>query len=172
MTAGTVRHKKHFNRTCLEGYNDMPHAGLMDEDALGPVFGPLQRARLHIRGGMRRLRQGKTSAGIVTLFDALHAAVQWYIASHKNDHDFCRSVLPSDDLTDDRCAYELLVRSGVLDGSFDYASFDRLVDCALAEELEGFDPEEFISGLESVMTALEVMPFNEEKLPPEDPATY
>src|SRR3989304_5857220 len=59
----------------------MPHAGLMDENTLGPVEGPLQRARLHIRGGRRRLRQGKTSAGIVTLYDALLAAMQGYAAS-------------------------------------------------------------------------------------------
>lgn len=36
----------------------MPHFGLMDADALGPIEAPLMRARLHIRGGRRRLRQG------------------------------------------------------------------------------------------------------------------
>jgi hypothetical protein len=59
----------------------MPHFGLMDEKALGPVEGPLQRARLHVRGGKRRLRQGKVAAGIVTLYDALNGAMQWYAAS-------------------------------------------------------------------------------------------
>jgi hypothetical protein len=29
----------------------MPHFGLMDDDALGPVEGYLMRAKLHIRGG-------------------------------------------------------------------------------------------------------------------------
>ncbi len=29
----------------------MPHAGLMNENVLGPGAGPLRRARLHIRGG-------------------------------------------------------------------------------------------------------------------------
>ena len=56
----------------------MPHAGLMDEQALGPVEGPRQRARLHIRGGKRRLRQGKISAGIAALYDALDGAMQSY----------------------------------------------------------------------------------------------
>ncbi len=49
----------------------MPHFGLMDEGSLGPVEGPLMRARLHIRGGKRRLRQGKIAAAIATLYDAL-----------------------------------------------------------------------------------------------------
>ena len=51
----------------------------MDEKTLGPVEGLRQRARLHIRGGKRRLRQGKISAGIVTLYDALEAAMRSYV---------------------------------------------------------------------------------------------
>ena len=59
----------------------MPHFGLMNEQELGPVAGPLQRARLHLRGGKRRLRQGKISAGIVTLYDALEGAMLSYAES-------------------------------------------------------------------------------------------
>ena len=62
----------------------MPHAGLMDERLLGPVEGPLQRARLHIRGGKRRLRQGKISAGIATLADALSASLEWFTYTEGN----------------------------------------------------------------------------------------
>ena len=45
----------------------MPHFGLMNPEELGPKQSALQRARLHIRAGKRRLSQGKISAGIVTL---------------------------------------------------------------------------------------------------------
>jgi len=148
----------------------MPHAGLMDEQTLGPEAGPLQRARLHIRGGKRRLRQGKTAAGIVTLYDALDGAMLWYVAS--GDRRARLAIRPGEDLNDDRTLYRILVRSGVLDGSFDFDAFDRLTGEALDRELPGYDTADLVSGLEGVMTRLGVMPFDESSLPPEDPATY
>jgi hypothetical protein len=148
----------------------MPHAGLMDEQTLGPVKGPLQRARLHIRGGRRRLRQGKIAAGIVTLYDALDAALLWYFASVERRARL--AIGPGDDLNDDRTLYRILVRAGVLDESFDFDDFDRLVERALREELPGYDHREVLAGIEHVMTELGVMPFDEAALPPEDPSTF
>jgi len=148
----------------------VPHAGLMDEDALGPEAGPLQRAKLHIRGGRRRLRQGKISAGIVTLYDALLSALKWYVASPERRKKLL--VRDGEDMTDDRKVFEVLVRSGVLDTAFDYASFDRLVEKAMDEEMPGYDFAPVLGGIESVMTRLGVMPFDEKDLPPEDPSTF
>jgi hypothetical protein len=148
----------------------MPHAGLMNEAALGPVEGPLQRARLHVRGGKRRLRQGKVSAGIATLYDALSAAMQWYIASPEREKGL--TIFPGEDLNDDRTAYQVLVRSGALDGRFDFDGLDQLVEDALDHEMPGFDAGQALAGIESVMTQLGVMPFDEAVLPPEDPATF
>lgn len=157
--------------TMVAGYEDaMPHAGLMDEHALGPETGPLQRARLHIRGGKRRLRQGKTAAGIVTLYDALDGALLWYFASPERRSRL--SIGPGDDLNDDRTMYRILVRSGVLDGSFDFDAFDRLTERALDEELPGHDLGDLLAGIDAVMTRLGVMPFDEASLPPEDPSTF
>jgi hypothetical protein len=148
----------------------MPHFGLMNEAALGPLGGPLQRARFHVRGGKRRLRQGKVAAGIVTLYDALSAAMQWYIASPERKKGL--TILSGEDLNDDGTAYQVLVRSRVLDGKFDFDGFDRLAERALDHEIPGFDPGEVLAGVESVMTQLGVMPFDETALPPEDPATF
>jgi hypothetical protein len=148
----------------------MPHAGLMNETALGPLEGPLQRARLHIRGGKRRLRQGKIAAGIVTLSDALSAAMQWYVASPEREKGL--TIFSGEDLNDDGTAYRVLVRSGALDGTFDFDGFDRLVEHALDHEMPGFDAGEVLAGIESVMTELGVMPFDEASLPPEDAGTF
>ncbi len=148
----------------------MPHAGLMNEAALGPLESPLQRARLHIRGGKRRLRQGKTAAGIVTLYDALSAALQWYLASTERRSKAAAG--PGDDLNNEETVYRLLVRSGTLDGKFDFAAFDQLTAYALEHEMPGFDAGEVLAGVESVMTQLGVMPFDESVLPPEDPKTF
>jgi hypothetical protein len=148
----------------------MPHAGLMDEDALGPETGPLMRAKLHIRGGKRRLRQGKISAGIVTLYDALLASMDWYIASPERRHGL--QIREGYDMRDDKTVFSVLTRSDVLDGKFDYEAFDRLVEKAANEEMPDYDYRELLEGIESVMTQLGVMPFDENSLPPEDPSTF
>jgi len=148
----------------------MPHAGLMNERAMGPVEGPLYRARLHVRGGKRRFREEKWSAGIAALHDALSAAMEWYAAVPERRQKLL--VRPGDDLNSDRELYRILVRSGVLDGSFDYNAFDALTDGALSEDLDILDAGPIVAGLESVMTQLGVLPFDEASLPPEDPRTF
>ena len=148
----------------------MPHAGLMDEKTLGPVEGPRQRARLHIRGGKRRLRQGKISAGLVTLYDALEAAMRSYVDDPKKRGKLDRGV--GEDLNNEAIVYKLLVRSQVLDGKLDFNEFDRLTERALYEEMPDFDYRELLADIESVMTQLGVMPFDEAALPPEDPGTF
>ena len=148
----------------------MPHAGLMNERALGTVKGSLMRAKLHIRGGKRRLRQGKISVGIVTLYDALLAAMDWYIASPERRNAL--NIKKDDNMKDDKIIFSVLTRSGVLDGSFDYEEFNRLVDRALNEEMPDYDYAEVLKGIESVMAQLGVMPFDENELPSEDPRTF
>jgi hypothetical protein len=142
----------------------------MDERRLGPEEGPFQRARLHIRGGRRRLRQGKISAGIVTLYDALLAAMDWYAASTAGRGAL--AVRSGEDMRDEKVLYAALVRAGVLDGKFDFEAFDRLTERALDEDLTGYDYHEALAGVEAVMTQIGVMPFDESQLPPEDPKTF
>ncbi|HUI68131.1 MAG TPA: hypothetical protein VL087_07965 [Nitrospirota bacterium] len=142
----------------------------MDERALGPIEGPFQRARLHIRGGKRRLRQEKISAGIVTLYDALLAAMESYVNSP--EHKGSLVIKEGDDLKDERTVYAVLVRSGVLDGTFEFETFERLMERALNEEMPGYDYRDLLQGIERVMYQLGVMPFDDADLPPEDPKTY
>lgn len=148
----------------------MPHAGLMNEGALVPEEGLLQRARLHIRGGRRRLRQGKISAGVVTLYDALSAALEWYFASPARTSRL--TMKGSEDLKDEKVLFSILRHSGVIDDSFDYRAFDELVEEAAYDKLTDFDYTPMLKGIESVMSRLGVMPFDEKELPPEDPATF
>ncbi len=148
----------------------MPHAGLMDGNALGPEAGPLMRAKLHMRGGKRRLRQGKISAGIITVYDALSAAMEWYVASPDRGNKLqCRE---GENLNDDRIVFNVLTRSGILDKKFDYEAFDKLVEKAAHQEMPDYDYRGMLKEVESLMTQLGVMPFDERELPPEDPATF
>jgi len=141
----------------------------MDLDTLGAEAAALQRARLHIRGGRRRLRQGKISAGLGTLYDALLFALEWYVASPDR-----RKPLPikeGDDLRDDGTIFALLVKAGVIDSRFDYEGFKDLVETAPSETSD-FEYTEILNRVETVMARLGVMPFDESRLPPEDPSTY
>lgn len=148
----------------------MPHFGLMDEERLGPVEGPLMRARLHIRGGKRRLRQGKTAAAIATLYDSLEGAMRFWLADPVRRRRV--GFRADEDLNDVRTAYDALVRAGVLDGSFDISGFEKLVEETLDDKVPAYDYDMLLRGLESVMMQLGVMPFDEESLPAEDPKTF
>ncbi len=141
----------------------------MDEDALGPEAGPLQRAKLHIRGGRRRLRQGKISLGIITLSDAVVSAFQWYVASPERREKLL--IQDNESLKDDAVIYNILRRSGTLDNALDYDDFNTLVEEALKHEMPDYDYTGILNKIESLMTQLGVMPFDESKLPPEDPST-
>ena len=157
-----------IRRETLFPEDDMPHFGLMEERSLGPVDGPLQRARLHLRGGKRRLRQGKISAGLVTLYDAMVAAMEFYIERNR-----ARMPVSSDEnLHSDKVMFRVLVRAGVLDRQFDFEGFDQLMERALHEDLSGYDYGGLVERIDAVMFRLGVMPFSEESLPPEDPSTF
>jgi hypothetical protein len=149
----------------------MPHFGLMNtEDSFKTEEGAVLRARLHIRAGKRRLRQGKISLGIVTLYDALIFAMDSYIMSPQRSKRL--DIREGEDLKNDKTLYTVLTRSGVLDGKFDYIAFDKVVEDEASEEMPGYDYAWIVEGVESVMTQLGIMPFEEAALPPEDPKTF
>lgn len=149
----------------------MPHFGLMNtEDSFKTEEGAVLRARLHIRAGRRRLRQNKISSGIVTLYDALLFAMESYIMSPERKKRL--DIQEGEDLNNDKTLYTVLTRSGVLDGKFDYSAFDTVVEEQASEEMPGYDYRWILEGVESVMTQLGIIPFDEASLPPEDPNTF
>lgn len=149
----------------------MPHFGLMDtKDSFDKPEGALLRARLHIRGGKRRLRQGKISAGIVTLYDALMFALRWYIALPGRKEAL--SVREGDDLSDEKRIFGRIKSTELFPVDFDYDEFNALVEKASEEEMPGYDYIGMLRDFEMFMTSLGVMPFDEAQLPPEDPATF
>jgi hypothetical protein len=149
----------------------MPHFGLMNtDDSFKTEEGARLRARLHIRAGKRRLRQGKISSGIVTLYDALLFAMDSYIMSPERLKKL--GIREGEDLKNDKTLYAVLTRSGVLNGKFDYIAFDKIVEDEASGEMPDYDYAWILEGVESVMTQLGVMPFDEASLPPEDPKTF
>ncbi len=147
----------------------MPHFGLINEDELGPLESLLMRAKLHVRGGRKRLEAGKISLGILTLYDALNLALQWYVSAPEQSGLAVQN--PDKDFRKEKDIIFVLTNNGILDGKFDYDKFNEVVERALDDEMHGYDYAELLSGIESVMIQLDVMPFDESKLPPELPGT-
>jgi len=149
----------------------MPHAGLMVEREMEPEEGLLMRCRLHIRGGKRRFRQGKIASGIVTIYDAMTAAMEWYITSPERMK--LLNIRSGENLKDEDILYEILLRSKIIDGSFDRVGFNKALDRALREkEMPDYDYTKILKDIEGFMTQLGIMPFDESKLPPEDSSTF
>jgi len=149
----------------------MPHSGLMStKDSFDNAEGALLRARLHLRGARRRLAQGKIAAGIVTLFDALMFGLRFYfmVPEHRRQLDSGENL----DLTEEKTMIEVLREAGIIDTFFDLDEFDALVERAACDEMEDYDYVPLLSSFELLMTALEVMPFDETALPEEDPSTF
>ena len=148
----------------------MPHFGLMEEATMSKEAAALLRARLHLRGGRRRLRQGKTAAGLAALYDALGSGMQWYILRARD------ASLMSLKLMVDRYAdhelFSALALAGILDDTPAFRQLESLLDQLLKGQTPGFDQPRVVTVIEHWLTLLGVMPFDEETLPCEDPETF
>lgn len=147
----------------------MPHFGHMDESRMSPEDAELMRARLHVRAGHRRLRQGKVGTGISVMYDAFLAALRWYAASPVRLAEL--GLSEGDGYDYERRIYDALVRIGLTEGGPDFGSFEELSARALEKDTAGIDYKSTIDQLEYFLTRIGVMPFDESALPPEEPGT-
>lgn len=127
----------------------------------------LLRVRLHLRGGARRFERGMLAPGIASLFDALRYAMRWYILFP--EHRAQLGLQDGEDFKEDKDLFARLVRGGVIEGAFDYAAFEQLVERSLDDAAFKFDSAQVLARLVKVMTELEIMPFDEAALPPANP---
>ncbi len=149
----------------------MPHFGLMDEGKMQPVDAALLRAQLHIRCGRRRMHEGKHPEGISTMYDAVLSGMRWFAlkdeAIHEEIHKRGEYILE-----DDVKLHQLIAESGAWPDGLDFMKLQDTVYEALEENLEGFEPTLFLQQVEGVLAKLGVTPFDEKKLPPDDPETF
>ena len=152
----------------------MPHFGLMDSEEMKPDEALLLRARLHIRGGKRRLKEGKVPAGIAALHDALIHGMQWFL--YTNHPELLYPNVEVDyDITDHMTLLQFLQRTESF-AHFSYKEeFQYLSDIlvqALDNRISGFDKGRYIKIVNKFMNQLGVEPFSFDDLPLEDPSTY
>ena len=148
----------------------MPHFGLMDESAMSRDAAALLRARLHLRGGRRRLHQAKYAAALAALYDALGSGMRWYILLATEAS--LRHLKAEIDLRTDRELFSALAETGVLDNPKAFEQLESLLDQLLIGPAPDFDQREVLTLIEHWLIQLGVMPFDEGALPLEDPNTY
>lgn len=147
-----------------------PHFGLLDEAGMSREEALQMRAKLHWRGGKRRMTENKIPEAVATLYDALLSAMRWYVLTR---HAQRLGTADEARLEDDQEVIALLRRAGVIDASFDLDFLEKTVNKSLlGEDLADLDPGLFMAQTEKLLTRLELLPFAEDALPPEDPNTY
>ena len=140
----------------------MPHFGLMDPDEMKEEDASLLRARLHIRGGKRRLSQGKYAAGVAALHDALIAAMQWFILSSSDNN---LGSLSEDDIDpmDEEELMRIINKSPGSVPSLTEESLAYLISVlnkALEGKLINFNVSYYLVIMEDIMKDLGVIPFS------------
>ncbi|MHA2299111.1 MAG: hypothetical protein ACXAEU_20250 [Candidatus Hodarchaeales archaeon] len=152
----------------------MPHFRLMDADTMNPADALLLRAKLHVRGGKRRVSQNKIPAAVASLHDAFLSAMQRFFVSSE-----LKKLLkiPENeiDLYNEEILFPVLKESGIIDDTFtkgDFQYLSLILDEALEQETINFNNDSYFSKYDNVMTQLGVLPISEKELPPEDPLTY
>jgi hypothetical protein len=140
----------------------------MDESKMSEAEAALRRARLHLSGGKRRLQQGLTAAGVVALYDSVLFGMRYYIARHKG----CRSFVEHTELWDAASLFHALTRAGVFENPLTFNRFNLMVERALWQRSFSFDVDAALAEVESILTKLGVMPFNESALPAESPVPH
>ena len=146
-----------------------PHFDLMDPSTMSPEDGLLMRTKLHWRCGKRRMHENKTSAGLTTLYDALLSAMRWYILSHLGDKIGGDA---GEKLENERFVFSILRKEGIIDGTLDMNLIEEAVDNALMEKNLQSNKDTVMQQIEKFLTRINILPFDESKLPPEDPSTF
>lgn len=143
----------------------MPHFGLMDSTQMSEEDAALMRARLHLRGGKRRLREGLAVAGIVALYDALLFGMRYYLARQERCEK--ANLAENIDLWDVVALFHTLASAGIFDDPYAFDRLSLIVERVLWQESFSFDADATLAEVETMLTKLGVIPFNEAALPGE-----
>jgi hypothetical protein len=146
----------------------MPQHGIMDVPKMIKAEVALMCARLYLRDGKSYLREGSFTTGIAALYDAILFGMHYYIAEPA-----CRASinLNSDDLWDHAALYHKLVMAGIFDDPNAFNHLSLIVERVLWQESYSFEANSVLAEVETMLSKLGVMPFNESILQSESIAT-
>ena len=139
----------------------------MDASKMCEAEAELLRARLHVRGGKRRLQQGKGAAGLAALYDALIHGLRWYALENRAT----LKIADETELQDERNIFARLAQARELSNLAEFDALTMLVERAIDDPTVRFGAADESAKIENWLTRLGAMPFDEAALPPEDPTT-
>lgn len=146
----------------------MQHQPSIDVTKLINAEAALLCARLYVQAGKRYLQEGSFSAGIAALYNAILFAMHYYIAEPAYPGNM---NLSRDDLWDHVALYHKLAKAGVFDDLNAFNLLSLIVERSLWQESFSFDAHSILTEVETMLSKLGVMPFNESILQSESMAT-
>jgi hypothetical protein len=138
----------------------MSDDSLIDAIKLTDARTALICARLHLRGGKRRLQKGLTAPGIAALYDSILFGMHYYIARHKS----CASITENTDPWDAVGLFQILAHVGVFDDPLSFNRFSLIVERALWQRSFSSDTSAILVEVEEMLKKLDVLPFKQ-KIP-------
>lgn len=140
----------------------------MDTVKIADVRTMLICARLYLRGGKRRLREGYSRAAITALYDAVLFGMRYYIASHRS----CTPLVENTDPWDAPGLFHALARAGLFDDPLTLNRFSLMVERTLWQESYSIDLHSTLEEVEKILLKLGVIPYRESSLPDESHLTH
>lgn len=139
----------------------MPQHNFMDVTKMIKAEIALTCARLYLRDGKSYLQQGFFQAGMAALYDAILFGMQYYIAEPT-----CRGNidLNHNDLWDHATLYHKLSKAGIFEDPNAFNHLSQIVERALWQRSFSFDANSVLTEVETMLSKLGVMPFNESML--------
>lgn len=143
----------------------------MNEDEISLADSYLLRSKLHTRCGIRRINQKKYSAGIATIYDAIIAGIRWYLSSPSRVKKF--DLFTNGDYYDEQILYSLLKKIDAIEYN-DFIEFHTTMELGLDQDLTDNDIniDKILKNFQTIMTKLEILPFDFNELPSENPDLF
>lgn len=135
----------------------------MDEDSIDTPDGATYRAQLHYRSALRRLEENKTIHAIATMFDAIEYALKSPLLK---EHD--PQMISDIDSLPELAKYHNFNSQIVNSLQTIQDQFELLMEDMETE----VDVQKFMQLSDEILEELNLLPFNLDELPPENPGIY
>ena len=130
--------------------------GFLDVNRLTDARTELLCARLYLRAGKRRMKEGFRPHDMAAFYNSVFFGMRYYILKHKG----CAVFVNDHDLWDAANLFQALARAGVFNDPLLFNRFSLVVERALWGKSYSFDPNTLLEEVEGILTKLGVLPYH------------
>ena len=130
--------------------------GFLDTNLLTDAQTELLCARLYLRAGKRRVKNGFRPHDMAAFYNSVFFGMRYYIVKHKGYDVFVKDH----DLWDAANLFQFLTRAGVFDDPLLFNRFSLAVERALWQASYSFDLNTLLEEVEGILTKLGVLPYH------------